>query len=248
MARKSLDDILDGNDEPEVMAEPQPEQTEERPRDESGRFAPKGVEPQQEEPVAEAVPPTADRLPKDVYEPLKAVRDENKALKEQLETLAKQIQANQQPPAPPPSIWEDDQAWQQHFGGQVVSQAVQQATYQSKLATSEIMARQAFNDFGDVWEPMNQWLQTNPTVAQQASADAHPWGYAYRAFKNQQTMTELGATDLDTLRAKLREELMAEMQASKPAAIPPSLSNQRSVGARSGPAWSGPTPLSDLLA
>ena len=134
MARKSLDDILDGNDEPEVMAEPQPEQTEERPRDESGRFAPKGVEPQQEEPVAEAVPPTADRLPKDVYEPLKAVRDENNALKEQLETLAKQIQANQQPPAPPPSIWEDDQAWQQHFGGQVVSQAVQQATYQSKLA------------------------------------------------------------------------------------------------------------------
>jgi hypothetical protein len=109
------------------------------------------------------------------------------------------------------------------------------------------MARQAFNDFGDAWEPMNRWLESNPTVAQQASADAHPWGYAYRAFKNQQTMQELGATDMETLKAKLREELMAEAQAQKPAVIPPSLSTQRSVGARSGPAWSGPTPLSDIL-
>ena len=250
MVRKSLDDILDGNDEPEVIEAQETvadEQPEGQPRDESGKFASKGVEPAPEQ---EAVPPTADKLPKDVYEPLKAIRDENKSLKDRLEAMQQQFMAMQQPkepPAPPPSIWEDDQAWQQHFGGQVVSQAVQQATYQSKLATSEIMARQAFDDFGDTWEPMNRWLESNPTVAQQAAADAHPWGYAYRAFKNQQTMQELGATDIETLKAKLREEMMAEMQAQKPAAIPPSLSTQRSVGARTGPAWSGPTPLSDIL-
>lgn len=257
MARKSLDDILDGNDEPEVLdaVEPQPEPMEEQPRDESGKFAPKGVEPQQEAPVAEAVPPTADRLPQDEYKALREEREKRQRLETELQALMQKLQqANQQPPAPAPSIWEDDQAWQQHFGGQVVSQAVQQATYQSKLATSEIMARQAFNDFGEVWEPLNEWLQNNPTVAQQASSDAHPWGYAYRAYKNQQTMQELGATDMETLKARLRDEVkaevMAEMQAQKPAVpnIPPSLSNQRSVGARSGPAWSGPTPLADLLA
>lgn len=253
--RKSLDDILDGNDEPEAEAveakAEAAEQTEGQPRDESGKFASKGVEPQQELPEAEAVPPTADKLPPEEYKAIREERQKRQELEAQLQALRQEIQQQQpkEPPAPPVSIWEDDQAWQQQFGGQVVSQAVQQATYQSKLATSEIMARQAFEDFGDTWEPMNAWLTQNPSVAQQAASDPHPWGFAYRAYKNQQTMQELGATDVDTLRAKLREELLAEMQASLPAqpSIPPSLSTKRSVASRTGPAWSGPTPLGDLI-
>lgn len=245
MARKSLDDILDGNDEPETEVdaveaetpdpEPQAEET--------------GVEPEQQEAEPEAVPPTADKLPQDVYAPLKAVRDENKTLKDQLDALRKEIEANKQkePEQPAPSIWEDDQAWQQHFGGQVVNQAAAVSAYQSKLNTSEFYARKNIEGFDTEWEPLNKWLSENPTVGQQASADYDPWGYAWRAYSNQKTMQELGATDLDTLKAKMREELLAELQTGAPPKAPQTLSNKRSVASRTGPAWGGPKSLDELL-
>jgi hypothetical protein len=252
MTRKSLDNILseDTGTEmeirpslPETDPEPgvQSEETEPQPRDERGKFAPKEAG----EPKAE--PPSA--LPKDVYEPLRAVRDENKTLKEQLEALRREIQQPKEPPAPPPSMWEDDQAWQQHFGGQVVSAAVQQASFQNKLATSEFYARKNIEGFEQEWQSLNQWLVENPAVAQQASADYDPWGFAFRAYKNQRTMQELGATDIDQLKAQIRVQVEAEMAAQRPATpnIPPSLSNQRSVSGRTGPAWAGPKPLNELL-
>lgn len=259
---KSLDELLSDNagDEAAVPETPAIDQQPEAAplRDDQGRFAAQeGVEQAPAvEPVAEAGPPPAEQsgLPKDVYEPLRAVRDENKALKEQLEALSRQIESfRQQPEEPevPPSIWEDEQGWQTHFGGQVVSQAVEQARYHSKLTTSEIMARQAFGDFGEVWQPMNEFLRQNPVVAQQATADPHPWGFAYRAYKNQQTMAQLGAVDVADLETKMREKIMAEMQAQLPPVtaptIPPSLTGERNVGARSGPAWAGAKPLDELL-
>lgn len=254
----SLDDILSDN-EPEAapVAEPQePEaQAEGQPRGPDGKFVAKELETGVEQPAPEpvAAPPAAE-LPKEEYTALRAVRDENKGLKQQLEALQQQFQQLQQPKtpqAPPPSIWENEQEWQQHFGGQIVSQAVQAATYQSKLATSEIMARQAHGDFNDVWQPMNTFLTEHPEVAQKAAADPHPWGYAYRAFKNAATMAEMGATDLDALKAKMREELMAELQQGQTpvpqAQVPPSLTGERNVGNRSGPAWAGPKSLDQLL-
>lgn len=255
MARKSLDDILDGNDTPEEdetvdvkIEQPEPEpqaEPEAQPRDETGKFAKKGVEP-------EAVPPTADKLPEDVYKPLKAVRDENKELKDRLEALQREIEANRkpkEPETPPPSIWEDDQAWQQHFGGQLVSQSVQQSVYQARLQMSEMLMAEQVEDFASVKDELVKFVGDNPTLNQQVAESSHPWRTAYQAYKNQRTMQELGATDLETLKAKMREELLAELQANVPVkpTIPPSLSTKRSVASRSGPAWPGPTDLGDIL-
>ena len=232
--------------EPELVAQPEPEAAapEAPQRDERGRFAPKGVD---------SAPPAQDQLPQDIYEPLKAVRGENKQLKTQLETLQQQLQELQNPPAPPPSVFEDEQGWQQHFGSQVVSTAVQQATLNAKLDMSEMMVRQSHPDFDEVKAEFLALAEANPAIAQQALSDPHPWNKAYQIAKNHKTMQELGATDLDALKAKLREELMAELQAQPPAqpapavVIPPTLSNERNVGTRSGPAWAGPTPLASLL-
>jgi hypothetical protein len=103
-------------------------------------------------------------------------------------------------------------------------------------------------DFSAVRNQLFEFVGANPAINQQVAESQHPWKTAYTLFKNQQTMQELGATDIETLRAKIREEVLAEAQAQAPAAkIPPSLSNQRSVASRSGPAWSGPTPLGDLI-
>lgn len=246
----SLDDLLNGA-EPEAFEE-QAIETPSEPeepgiaRDEHGRFASKqGVEPQE---TAEVPPTETGKLPKDVYEPLRRVRDENKALKDQLEALSKQIQAvqqPQQPPAPPPSIWEDENGWQQHFGAQVA----QQASFNAHLNMSEMLARRDHADFDAMKASFLQMAEQNPAIVQQALSDADPWGKAYQIAKNASTMQELGATNLDDLKAKLREELMAELQA-QPAArpgLPPTLSNERNVGQRTGPAWTGPASLSDML-
>lgn len=243
MDRKSLDDILDGNDEPETteaVEQPEPET--------------QGVEPEPEgepEGQPEAGPPPADKLPQDVYEPLKAVRSENKELKDQLEALRREIQQQQEqkPAEPAPDIWENTEGWQSHFGGQVVNQAVQAASYQNKLSTSEFYARKNIEGFEQSWSELNEWLTANPAIAQQAAADYDPWGFAYRQFDNAKRIKELGATDVSQLEQQLREKIMAEMQANVPTqpTVPPSLSSKRNVGNRSGPAWTGPKSLDELL-
>ena len=249
---KSLDELL-GGDAPEPIDMPEAEApaeapepaVEAQPRDESGRFASKGVEPQE---PADTVPPTDKGLPKDVYEPLRAVRDENKQLRAALDALESQIASLQQPKepeAPPPSVWEDENAW----GGNLVSQAVQQATLNARLDMSEMMVRQANPDFEEVKAEFLRLAEANPTLRQQALSDPHPWNKAYQIAKNHRTMQELGSLDVDALKAKMREELMAEIQGQAPArpSVPPTLANERNVGTRTGPAWSGPKSLDDLL-
>lgn len=242
----SLDDLLSDEPEtealaPEPVAEPEPVEPE-TPRDEHGRFAPKtGVD--------EPVPPTAG-LPKDEYKAIREEREKRQRLEQELEALRQQFQAAQNPPAPPPSIWEDDAGALQHVQQQAVSQAVQQATFNARLDMSEMMVRQAQPDFEEVKAEFLALAQDNPQLRQQALADPHPWQKAYQIAKNARTMRDLGATDVDTLRAKLREEIMAEMQA-QPAprpGFPTSLSTARNVGSRNGPAWSGPPSLDELLA
>lgn len=239
-----LDELL--NDAPTaepIEEQPVAEEPVEQPRDENGRFAPKGVE--------ESAPPAPDRLPQDVYEPLKAVRSENQALKDKLAQLEQAIQAQQNPPAPPPDMFETPEDWQAHFSGQVVNQAVQQASLNAKLDMSEMMVRQQHEDFDEHKQAFLQLAEQNPSLVQQALADPHPWHKAYQIAKTHKTMQDIGATDIDTLKKQIREQVMAEMQAQVPPvsrpAIPPTLSAEQNVGGRTGPAWTGPKPLNELL-
>lgn len=249
----SLDDLL--NDAPQAEeteaghVEPpsEPEDTG-QPRDEHGRFAAKtGVDPE-----TDTVPPT-DKLPQEDYKAVREEREKRQALERELEALRQQHQALKEPPAPPPSMWEDERGWQQHFGNEVVTTAVQQATLNAKLDMSEMMVRQANPDFDEVKAEFLALAEQNPQLVQQALADPHPWNKAYQIAKNHKTMAELGATNLDDLKTKLREEIMVELQQGStpvPQArpqVPPSLTTERTVGGRGGPAWAGPKPLSELL-
>lgn len=242
-----LDELL--NDAP--TAEPIEEQpvAEEpveagQPRDENGRFAPKGVE--------ESAPPAPGKLPQDVYEPLKAVRSENQALKDKLAQLEQAIHAQQNPPAPAPDMFETPEDWQAHFGGQVVNQATQQATFIANLNVSEMLTRREHKeDFDEMKALFLNLVEENPTLRQQALNDADPWEKAYQIAKTHKTMQQLGATDIPSLEQRIREQVMAEIQAQVPPvsrpAIPPTLSAEQNVGGRTGPAWTGPKPLNELL-
>jgi hypothetical protein len=58
--------------------------------------------------------------------------------------LRAQLQTQlQNPPAPPPSIWDDEQGFGQHIADQATQQAVQQATFNARLDMSEMMVRMA---------------------------------------------------------------------------------------------------------
>jgi len=239
MAYRSLDNIL--SDESDTEAELRPA----LPAEESGE-TPQPAPEQAEE--AEAGPPPADERAKGQEAAIIAERRKRQELEQQIEALRREMQAKPaEPPAPPPSVWEDEQGAFQHFGGQAVSAAVQRATFEAKLNHSEFYARKNIDGFGEAWDDLNKWLSDNPSVAQQATSDIDPWGYAYRAFQNQRTMQELGATDIETLRAKIREEELAKLQQQAAPAIPRSLSTTRSVSSRRGPDWSGPPSLGELL-
>lgn len=228
----------------EPVQEPEPTPPTEGPvRDEAGRFAAKsGVE--------DAGPPP-DKLPQDDYKAIREEREKRQALQAELEALKQQFQQSQAPkapPAPPPSIWEDEQGWQQHQQQVILSQADQL----SRINASEMAARSTHADFQEMYDLFNSMAGQNPAVVQQAMADPHPWNAAYKIAKNYKTVQEIGAVDLADLEAKMRERLMAEMQQQAPMptaapSVPVSLTGERNVGSRSGPAWSGPTSLSDLL-
>lgn len=243
MENKSLDELLGAEpvaDAPvvETPVENAPEEPAgDRVRDEHGRFAPKGDN--------EDAPPASDPA-KGLEAGISAERKKRQEAEAELARIRAEFEAAQNPPAPPPDLWENPEGWQQHFGNQVVNQA----SINANLNMSEMLARDKFDDFDDVKAEFLALAEQNPTLVRQAMQDAHPWRKAYQIAKNHRTMSELGATDLDAVRAKIREEIMAEMAASNVpnnGGIPPSLSGERNVGSRGGPAWTGPKSLDDIL-
>ena len=241
----SLDDLLNAEPEetPETVEEAQIQ------RDEHGRFAAKetGVEPALEG-DADTVPPT-DKLPPETFKAVKEEREKRQLLERELEALKSQFQqATQQPPEPPPSVWEDEQA----YGGHIVDVAVTQAETRSRVRMSEMLMRQAEPEFEELKNTYLELERSNPSLIPQVMGDPHPWNKAIQIAKNHRAMQDLGAVDVTDLREKLKAELLAELQQGttslpgKPS-IPVSLSGERSVASRTGPEWSGPTPLSSLL-
>lgn len=242
----TIDDILSEEPAEEVVeaaepveAEPEP-QAEEQPRDETGKFAAKGEE-------ESASPAPAEEPPFD-HAAVKGERERRQKAESERDELRQQLESLQKPAAeaePPASMWEDEEKWQTQFEGRIASQAAQNA----RLDTSEMLARRDHReDFDQMKELFMTLANDNPSVAQQALADPDPWEKAYQIAKNHSTMQELGATDVATMREKLREEIMAEMASATPATrLPPTLSGERNVGDRKGPEWGGPKPLDELL-
>lgn len=227
-----LDGMIEPIEAPEPVA-PEPEVTEPvADRDDKGRFAKKGEEgapPAPEEPAFEGAATLAERRRRQEAE-------------QRADTLEKQLQAYQ---TPAPSIWEDEQGAFAHNNQQVVNQAVEEATTRSRMVMSEMMTRQANPDFEDVKAEFLALAEANPTLAQQALQDPHPWNKAYQIAKSHRSMQELGAVNVADLEAKIEQRLRAEM-GKEPAPLPQSLADAQSArgGAYVAP---GPLTLKELL-
>lgn len=262
MTETSIEGILNA-DEPAVEVEtPTP------PRDEAGRFAAKGEE-QALEPVEGASPapevaeqPVLDhpallgeRRRRQESDQRVAESDQRVAILErQIADLQSQqpvIQPVQPPEAPDP--WEDPMGFADWTSKRSVEAAMQNLTpmieqrfAQQRVQASFAQASTKYPDFQERWDAFAAMEETNPALTQVALQQPDPAEYAYRVAKNFEMAKQMGALDVDALKAKLREEIMAEEVAKLPN-LPTTLATLRSVGTRGGPEWSGPRSMSDIL-
>lgn len=263
---RSIDELLNGEPEatPVVEQEPVTEQAPEaeaqaddRPRDEHGRFLPKdatGVEEPQA--TAEPVPPTEQPsgLPQEVYEPLKAVRNENRELKQQIEALNQRFATLQQPQVPQEpeaEFWDNPKgaiASEVQRAVQQVLQAQQQQQTMERINASEAAAKGKYADYDDAFRAFQQAASANPSLVQQMTAATDPADFAYKTGKRSLDLEKLGSLDelIASERAKWEQEARAAMPAPT-VTLPSTTATDGSVGGRSGPAWAGPPAIDDLL-
>lgn len=243
-----MDDFLKGEIEPtEAVETPVEVETPEaepakadQPRGPDGKFLPKGEEP--ETPAVES--PTTEE-PKLEHPALIGERRRRQEFEQRVKELEAQLQRVQTPPQPKPDMFENPEGWEGHFGQQVTQTAVHQATINSKLEMSEMLARDKFDDFDDMKAKFMELAGENPVLAQQALGDPHPWRKAYQIAKTAATMQEVGATDVAGLRAEIEAKVRAELEAAQkapPPPIPDTLATAQS--ARGSSADTLPTPMS----
>lgn len=253
----NLDSVLNESEQPVTQEVPDPvaETPQEEPqaetkapqRDEKGRFAPKGE-------TEDAPPASDDKASKGLEAGIAAERKKRQEWETKYAELERKIAEMQQaqqpkePPAPPPSVWEDDAAAFDYHKQDAVSAAVQQSAYLARLQTSELLMMQAEPEFVSVKQDVYEFVGSNPAINAEVQNSPHPWQTAFKAYKNHQTMQQLGTTDLGEIEAKLREKIMAEMQAQQPPqpALPRSLADAQSARGERTPAPQ-PLRLEDIL-
>jgi hypothetical protein len=220
----SIDQILGTNE-----SEPQEALQEGRENDVAAQEAPQ-----------EPVTPTGDGLPSDVFKGLKAEREKRQAAEARLKEYEERL-----------SIYEGGyEEPEPEYEQQSYAPDLSQVAFVARAQTSELLARQKYEDFDQVKDVYLKLERTNPLLAAQAEKQTDPWDWAYKTAKNQQALDGLGTSSIDEMRAAIRAELMAELQGQQQAApvtAPKTLLNNRSVGQRTGPAWTGPRSIEDIL-
>ena len=255
----SLDDLLNGTEPTEAPAEvaqeapaeAAPPETIGQPRDESGRFAPKETGVENEQPV----PPTEqpNQLPPHEYAALKDERRKRQEAEARIAALEMQFQAAQQanrPPEQPVDFWEDPQAViarQFEQFGQQFREQLKHEQMTERLDASEAAARMQFPDFDEKLGAFQQAAQLNPALAREMAMAPDPAKFAYERGRTALEIQRAGSLDevLKAERAKWEAEVRAQMPA--PPTLPATTATDGSVGGRSGPAWTGPVPMDQLL-
>ncbi|VVE10433.1 hypothetical protein [Pandoraea commovens] len=137
--------------------------------------------------------------------------------------------------------------------------------FNERLNVSEMLLRSKHDDVDDMVEVFKGAVAKNPALGAELTRQANPYGWMYEQAKRIKAMEEIGS-DPEAYRQKVRDELMAQMQADQqaqaasttaaaapatpvtpPPVIPKTLATARSAAPRTAPAWTGPTSLSDIL-
>lgn len=238
----SLADFLDDEGAGQTaIAQPEPQAAEPPPQDQ-------GVK-------AEAVPPPgmpAQEAPDSDYIPKKAHLEERRK-RQEAERRLKELEdrLNHQPQHAEPPSWDMDP---QSAAAQLHNQFAMQL-FETKVATSEMLMRERHQDYDDIVAEFSEQARANPALIQQMMQHPSPAKFAYETGRQLRLMTEIG-TDPEAYKAKLREQILAELGQSpapkadtKPAApVPRSLARDVSQQPRNTKGqFDGPPSLEDIL-
>jgi hypothetical protein len=177
--------------------------------------------------------------------------------------LAQRLQPKQEPQQPP-DFFENPQAATQHELQRSVSPAFEQINQ-----TIQAIARDAaisrfdeakVNEAEQAFLEAMQSRRLDPSDYQRVASSPNRYAAAVQWHQRQQARAEVGddpAAFKARVEAEIREKVLAEInggngqqqtqQRSAPV-TPSNLAGARNVGARTGPAWSGPKALDDIFA
>ena len=248
----TLDELISGTAEaetPQIEAEPEQPGL---PRDDKGRFAPADTgeavaAPQEGPPPSE---PEASHIP------LAALQDERtkrQRIEDELRTAQAALQQYQtyyqQQAQPQPDPETDPIAYVTQAVREQLAPQFQQEMLAAKVQLAESQARQRWQDYDAKIDVFKVEAQRNPFLWEQALASPDPASHAYNVANQIAEAQRYGGNAAPTreqIEAEIREKILAEIGMSNRHA-PLSLATERSTGSRSGPAWSGPASLDELL-
>lgn len=223
-----LDDLLSDEPNEEVISDAE-EVAEETPEE----------TPEPEEVKAETPEPEPEEDPRD---------KEIAGLKAALAATREKARTKEHPPQVEPPQFADPQ------GAQFFQHQMQIMQADMRAEISEAKARATYDKVDDAFATAEQL-----GIVDRFKGTADPWGELVKWHKDfeetrqaKEILNQTGG-DLSAYEAQIREnarrEFEAEMVAEKVSAKAPSLAGETNLGQRqgNGAAWSGPTPLDDIL-
>lgn len=238
--------------EPEVKAEepaPEPETPPEQPEAVAEEEQPDEGEAEEAEPET---PDEPEPQPEAKSVPLAALQEERskrQRLEQELERRIKEAEEVREK-EPEPDFFEDPQGALKRF-----EQKMEERAIQDRIAISEemVMAQVGKEKYDEALSAFESAVAENPALVAQMRAHKNPAKFAYDYGNKTRLMQEMG-DDPVAYREKLKADLMAEIKAElakeQPAKALPkttSLAGAKSESGLKTPAWTGPTPLDDLL-
>jgi hypothetical protein len=268
-----IDTFLDGPEpesetasdiEPATPEAPEPEavaaEPTSPPRDEHGRFAPKG-EP--ETPAAQTAPPAVEKdngPPPGLLEERRKRQEAEQRYEELLQRLgpAQPTQpARPQEPVLIPSIHEDENGFALGLRDLAVEQAkqtlmpeFQKLLQHQEVAFQEQLAASKYPDYEEKSSAFADMAKGNPALLAELHRAPNKAEFAYRYVKNAEEVQRLGSLDIEAIKAAAIAEFQARQTPAAPTAptppIPTSLADAQSARTSSVPY--APPSLNDILA
>lgn len=203
----------------------------------------------------------ARRYTEEVADLRRQIAEQDRNWQQRVEQLVTQL--HQPKPAaqqPVPDFWEAPETAIDHRLTQAIT-PIQKALADQREGMSRMMAVEKHGEdaVNEAYQALAQMKAAGSpefqATYQQVMSSPHPYGALVAWHGRQKVMSEIGS-DPAAYKEKLKAELLAELQAagaqqpaaqSAPAAMPSNFATARNVGSRSGPAWTGPTPLGDIF-